>query len=71
MSEWISVNDRLPAKGKDVLFTGTNIYGNRYEVQRGYFDGTNWRCSCCHEMLKGGAVCTHWMPLPELPKEGT
>ena len=58
MAEWISVKDRLP-----------EIYGKYLVACRGnnipqirYYDGVwdVWNCV---------AEVTHWMPLPELPKD--
>lgn len=65
MSEWISVKDRVPEKHKKVLWCG---------VKGGLFIGEY------HDPFLCGAVIakdsrghfrdvTHWMPLPELPKE--
>lgn len=68
VSDWISVNDRLPKIGEIVLFTGNNKFGNKFIVQRGLFDGEVWRCDYGH-VLDSSTPVTHWMPLPELPKE--
>ena len=64
MGEWISVEDRLPEKGQVVLAFGkksasTGQYRG-FERERKF-----WR-------WKGNTirVVTHWMPLPEPPKEG-
>lgn len=58
MNEWISVKDRLPETyGKYlVACRGNNI------PQIRYYDGVwdVWNCV---------AEVTHWMPLPELPKD--
>ncbi len=61
--KWTSVKDRLPKEGKDVL-------GHAYEfgVFLGFHDGKYWK-----EGIYGNdnyiAAVTHWMPLPEPPKE--
>ena len=67
MGEWISVEDRLPSIGETVIFFG--VAG----VMVGFFSGHNTR----HSVWKShsGYVLwddevTHWMPLPEPPKEG-
>ena len=58
---WISVNDRLPRCGERVLVTN---------------DGSVWEAylSISHKWVRQefvwAAKVTHWMPLPEPPKEG-
>lgn len=63
--EWISVEDRLPEKFADVLclyrsrdYRGNIIVIDYMETDDGYFS----------EQFKHG-VPTHWMPLPEPPKD--
>ena len=65
--EWVSVEDRLPEHEKEVLFYS---YGD-------YFAG--FYCHCEKEWYFGSeknpheysrTPITHWMPLPEPPKEG-
>lgn len=71
MTKWISVKERLPEIGKNVL-----IYFKSGEMAVAFVFDTDedfvfwravtddgWTCDC-------GAVPTHWMPLPEPPKEG-
>lgn len=59
MSEWISVKERLPEKRKDVLVR----YGNgRIDID--WIDST--QCFVFDNLY--GRV-THWMLLPEPPKE--
>lgn len=61
MSEWISVEDRLPEK--------PNIAGQ----QKGCLAANEGRYTyICYYTSLGiwvGAKPTHWMPLPEPPKE--
>ena len=66
--EWISVKDRLPERGTEVLVT----------------DGLHTMVTWCEDTINGVKwvdnyytyvnvrfrEVTHWMPLPELPKEG-
>ena len=62
-TKWISVYDRLPEEGKVVLAFGTR------SSTTGMFQGTqknrpelwHWKGSIKH--------VSHWMPLPEPPKE--
>lgn len=61
--EWISVKDRLPDRKEDVYLCCIDSLafpGTQYiRILKFYGDGT-WG--------HGGNV-THWMPLPEPPKE--
>jgi hypothetical protein len=61
MAEWISVNDRLPTVHENVLVWDSTI--KEVEVAS---------MTMCNEWF-GVMACdtvTHWMPLPEPPKEG-
>lgn len=76
MSEWISVKDRLPDFEAEVLF-----FDNCKSIHKGWLS----RKSNCwfidtSELSVDGDACitddsieieyvTHWMPLPEPPKE--
>ena len=61
--QWISVKDGLPEMFTDVMVY-TDRYGGRIEFAHIGIQG--W--------IHNGAILipnvTHWMPLPELPKEG-
>ena len=69
MSEWISVKDRLPKPDESIMLCafGKSVGEGTYQGHDGY-----------HNVWKMYAVCgtywddeiTHWMPLPEPPKEG-
>ena len=62
MGEWISVKDRLPEKIGEYLV----VYESCYVRESSYI-----RISLFYEghfNFKFGTV-THWMPLPEPPKE--
>ena len=72
MSEWISVEDRLPIEQDyqstyldcQVIATdGTNVYQNTYEIGGNHI-GRPWSGFTEDE----GNYITHWMPLPEPPK---
>lgn len=61
--DWISVKDRLPDRKEDVYLCCVDSLafpGTQYiRILKFYGDGT-WRY---------GRNVTHWMPLPEPPKE--
>ena len=75
---WISVNDRLPeAVEEDV--NGKIAFSKSVLVYLVYDNGftyiTNDKCrvdskSWLHEIPGEGCKVTHWMPLPEPPKDG-
>ena len=64
--KWIPVTERLPKKSGDYLaycgdgYIGLLPYSTQYKLFN-TFDG----CGTKHAM-----AVTHWMPLPEPPKEG-
>lgn len=60
---WIPVTERLPDAGKRVLcYCRANIY----EVMKMWTDG-DWVYDMNHVYMH--SFVTHWMPLPEPPKE--
>ncbi len=65
--EWISVKDRMPEKSGNYLCTIVKCF--RWTPQKClrilWFDHLNkcWTCENCD------GIITHWMPLPEFPKE--
>ena len=64
---WISVEERLPKYGERVLvFGGFTMYVAYYDKNR--YGGESW-----HKLNSKSHYCnpTHWMPLPEPPKEET
>ena len=68
MGEWISVDDRLPDDSQDIL-----LVVNGARVISGYYAGYNgahyvWKASRNGFVFWDDEI-THWMPLPELPKE--
>lgn len=65
MSEWISVKDRMPEShyGESDNVLVIDEIGIRKIL---YFDGGCW---CYPTGETYGRNVTHWMPLPELPKE--
>ena len=54
---WISVDERLPEVGDDVLVCS----GARIDI--GYYDGLWWETYTIRD------IPTHWMHLPQPPKE--
>jgi len=74
MSEWIPVTERLPEDDVPVLacYVGyrshllrPDLLACRHEDEWCHWDGE----PCSNEKCK--VIITHWMPLPELPKEET
>jgi hypothetical protein len=64
MSEWISVGDELHKSGVEYL---TLSEGGVISVSRYWSMIGKW-LNCDARVVQGKAV-THWMPLPEPPKE--
>ena len=58
--KWISVEERLPLEGEDVLAWETHGFAF-VDHQR------NGKWVICDDVIGG---ITHWMPLPEPPKVG-
>lgn len=65
--EWISVEDRLPEDRADVI-----LHPQRGKVAIGYYNKAieSWVQFFAGVKISAGEV-THWMPLPEVPKEET
>ena len=75
--QWISVKDRLPGRYATVLITISTVngYGDPAKlVTIGGYDHSEKRweqyTSTDRQLCQGEAV-THWMPLPDIPEEGT
>lgn len=75
-SRWISVKERLPKRRADYLciyvfgdsemhFYGVLMFHPEQDAENGYVTGPHFS----DEGMEGMRV-THWMPLPEPPKEG-
>jgi hypothetical protein len=66
--EWIKISDRLPIKEIDNQSEGVLVATESKSVWDGYYDYNNdtWRRSYSSEELHN---VTHWMRLPEPPKE--
>ena len=59
MNEWISVKDELPKGDKQIICYSSNNGGYAFIDYLG-LKNMDW-CLCFN--------VTHWMPLPEMPKE--
>lgn len=74
VGDWISVRDRLPEKYKDVLafikYDGGEHYNPCYEQFIAWLntDDGDWD-SVYDDFNQSDGEVTHWMPLPEPPKE--
>ena len=71
MSEWISVEDRLPEDNEDVLTTQFNYLDEskgRYFIV-GYRKGEHWYDAAKNDDDWNDEMFmpSHWMPLPEPP----
>ena len=66
MNEWVSVKDRLPESGKRYLvqIIEPNFQAKVIDIFR--YESGVWK----YEGIPIHADVTHWMPLPEPPKEG-
>lgn len=64
--QWISVNDRLPRVGKRVIAYGDNGPNGCCMAFVGLDD--EWLCNIDGYYVEAYGI-THWMPLPESPKE--
>lgn len=64
MAEWISVEDRLPEDGSCVLVCFQVRDGSRC------ISAGNYSYYLARWIIRDIAQVTHWMPLPEMPKEG-
>lgn len=65
---WIPVSERLPKENEPVLFWAS--YYGRWAT--GYFDRLTSDNAAWFDSDEGDAILsgTHWLPLPEPPKEG-
>lgn len=60
--QWISVKDRLPEIGAPCLVT---CHEERYTIAE--YNGIKW--TTLNSIAYYHPIVTHWMPLPEAPKE--
>lgn len=68
ISPWISVEERLPEPEKEVIILAKNKYIDIDHLtddgEGGYYWWKSDEWICCED-----DKITHWMPIPELPKE--
>lgn len=67
MSEWISVKYSYPNIGQLVIFSSDkkNVFAGRYNGDEDWEIG----CACILAYSQYDFSVTHWMPLPEPPKD--
>lgn len=63
-ASWISVKDRMPEDDATYLVYGRNGYGIVFAV---YYGDGEWLT--CDDLTNITRFVTHWMPMPEPPKE--
>lgn len=63
MSEWIKVSERVPENKGEVL-----INSSTYGMRIGFFDAQR-QCWDDGDYYDDITNVTHWMPLPEPPKD--
>ena len=70
VQEWIPVDDRLPEEGEYVLCVLKGFsYGGKIQVCK-FVPADKFKDKPYFEHFRNGfPSVTHWMPLPELPKE--
>ena len=64
-TKWISVNDRLPEEKVDCIVHYKHAYCNNdgyWAIGFCYYDGEKFKLDPAYKV-------THWMPMPEPPKE--
>ena len=68
MSEWIRVKDKLPEPETEVLVYRGNHFGDIMNVYT-YLGNGEWEDDYGYWARTEDDGITHWMPLPEPPKE--
>jgi hypothetical protein len=72
MSEWISVKERLPEIGEQISFIATSkkvIQNQNGHVWFSHNENQWVENGACSQWYPIREQVTHWMPLPEPPKE--
>lgn len=63
---WISVDDRLPTEKVNCIVYYKHAYNDNdgyWAIDVCFYDGVEFKVNLAYKV-------THWMPLPEPPKEG-
>ena len=66
VQEWISVDERLPEEKVDCIVHYKHAYCNNdgyWAIGFCFYDGEKFRTDLAYKV-------THWMPIPQPPKEG-
>ena len=66
MSEWISVKDKMPEPGRYVACIAKRNPFSRFMPMVARIEKNGWANPITEQYI---SEVTHWMPLPELPKE--
>ncbi len=69
MSEWISVNDERPYDGQKVITIDDRRRIETAVYHIPYYHPTNFKGAAFETLNGRWPKVTHWMPLPEPPKE--
>lgn len=69
-SNWIPVTERLPELENYIYSEDVMFYLAHDDIRIGYinFESGRWKCRESRQIFDKDLV-THWMPLPNLPKE--
>lgn len=67
MSKWISVKDRLPEPGRYVACIAKRNPFSRFMPMVARIEKNGWANPITEQYI---SEVTHWLPLPEPPKEG-
>lgn len=67
--KWISVEERLPEEGKNVLVC--ICADGKYDITRGWYDKKQGFCCWDDAAMESADFTKYWMQMPEPPKEET
>lgn len=65
--KWISVEERLPEEGKNVLVC--ICADGKYDITRGWYDKKQGFCCWDDAAMESADFTKYWMQMPEPPKE--